>query len=162
MSVKSNTKNKSRINSQKMFFDEIASEEDEDEGWRRFVVLWFVLKIKFKWMKCNFSNWESFLKATPYTPPLSLSLSLSHTHTHTNSPSVLYVLGTHIILPSLKACSLLLQQSVDSAVDCINAEIRNFIFFPQHATIHCRIRRPLWLVWICHTQSLSLSLTVSV
>ena len=31
MSVKSNTKNKSRINSQKMFFDEIASEEDENE-----------------------------------------------------------------------------------------------------------------------------------
>ena len=45
---------------------------------------------------------------------------------------------------SHKAHSHLPQRSADSAVDCINAEKGNFLFF--HATIHCGIRRPLQLV----------------
>ena len=34
----------------------------------------------------------------------------------------------------------LLQQSVDSAVDCVNAEIEIFLSLWRNATVHCGIR----------------------
>ena len=59
------------------------------------------------------------------------------------SLEISFGLNSKFFPEQVKALSHLMQWSADSAVDYINAKIRNFLFFLQHATIHCRIRRPL-------------------